>query len=99
MKVKYNGIWYSDVYQYSNGCILIKELGQAFDPEDLQAFDLEKKLKHPPLGVMPKGAFRKKVDQERLRDLQDAIARYYNADLPIRIEWIEEYNELIIKEK
>lgn len=51
----------------------------------------------PPLGVIPKDIYHKKVDQQRLRDLQDAIARYYNADLPIDIEWIKEYNELITK--
>lgn len=38
------------------------EITVCITKEDLQAFDLEKKLKHPPLGVMPKGAFRKKVD-------------------------------------
>ena len=36
MKAKYNGTWYNDVYQYSNGCILIKELGKAFDPDELE---------------------------------------------------------------
>lgn len=97
MKARYNGTWYNDVYQYSNGCILIKELGKAFNQEELECISTEKQPKRPPLGIMPKGIFRKKVDQERLRNLQDVIARYYNADLPIKIEWIEEYNELITK--
>lgn len=99
MKVKYNGVWYDDVYQYSNGCILIKELGRAFNQEDMECIGTEKQSKRPPLGIMPKDIFRKKVDQERLGSLQDVIARYYNADLPIKIEWIEEYNELISNKK
>jgi hypothetical protein len=45
----------------------------------------------PPLGLTP----RKFHSEERLRDVQGAIARYYDAELKIPIEWIEEYNELI----
>lgn len=43
MRAKYNGIWYNDVYQYRNGCILIKELGRAFNPEDLEAIIMDNK--------------------------------------------------------
>ena len=58
-----------------------------------------KKLSKPPLGVMPKNIYYQKVYKERLSDLCGAISRYYNSGLPIRIEWIEEYNELITKIK
>lgn len=44
MKVKYNGIWYNDAHRYSNGCILIKELGKAFYPEEIEYIQDEK---HP----------------------------------------------------
>nr|DAT15495.1 MAG TPA: hypothetical protein [Caudoviricetes sp.] len=56
-----------------------------------------KKIKRPPLGIMPKDIYYLNADKKRLSDLQDAIARYYNADLPINLEWIKEYNELITK--
>lgn len=42
MKVKYNGIWYNDTHRYSNGCILIKELGKAFYPEEIECIQGEK---------------------------------------------------------
>lgn len=45
----------------------------------------------PPLGVTPKYVW----DLMRLRDLQGAIARRYEAEMPIPIEWVEEYNELV----
>lgn len=43
MKVKYNGTWYNDAYRYSNGCILIKELGKAFYPEEIEYIQDEKR--------------------------------------------------------
>lgn len=58
-----------------------------------------KKIKRPPLGIIPKDIYYLNADKKRLSDLQDAIARYYNADLPINLEWIKEYNELITKIK
>ena len=54
-----------------------------------------KKIKRPPLGIMPKDIYYLNADKKRLSDLQDAIARYYNADLPINLEWIKEYNESV----
>lgn len=35
-------------------------------------------------------------DYKRLNNLLDAINRYIEANLEIPLEWIEEYNELII---
>ena len=58
-----------------------------------------KKIKCPPLGIIPKDIYYLNADKKRLSDLQDVIARYYNADLPINLEWIKEYNELITKIK
>ena len=46
MKAKYNGAWYNDVYQYSNGCILIKELGKAFNQEELECLILGERPEH-----------------------------------------------------
>ena len=48
-------------------------------------------MKRPPIGLKPKWLH----DEQRLKDVRDAIVRYYNADMPIPIKWIEEYNELI----
>ena len=45
----------------------------------------------PPIGLKPKFVNR----FERLQEVRSAIARYYDADMKIPIEWIEEYNELI----
>ena len=47
----------------------------------------------PPLGLTPKEFH----DNNRLRDIWNAIARYFNLGLEIPIEWVEEYNELVIK--
>lgn len=50
-----------------------------------------KKVVMPPIGLKPKFVNR----LERLNEVRGAIARYYEAELKIPIEWIEEYNELI----
>lgn len=52
-------------------------------------------MSKPPLGITPKYIH----DLQRLRELQGAIARYYDVDMPIPIEWIEEYNQLISSAK
>lgn len=44
-----------------------------------------------PIGLKPKWL----VDLERLREIQGAIARYYDVEKAIPVEWIEEYNYLI----
>ena len=49
----------------------------------------------PPLGVLP----RKIHDEYRLEDLSGAISRYIDAQLPVKPEWIEEYNELVKKKE
>jgi hypothetical protein len=45
----------------------------------------------PPLGLKP----RKFVDEDRLREVQGAMVRYYDANKPMPLEWITEYNELV----
>jgi predicted amino acid dehydrogenase len=45
----------------------------------------------PPLGLKP----RKFVDEDRLREVQGAMDRYYYANKPMPLEWITEYNELV----
>ena len=52
--------------------------------------ELEQIVK-PPIGLRPKWV----SDKERLNEVRSAIVRYYDAELKIPIEWIEEYNELI----
>ena len=51
--------------------------------------------KKPPLGITPKTIHQEMVKKERFGDLQRAITRYLENGLPINIEWIKEYNELI----
>ena len=46
---------------------------------------------------MPKDLYYQRIELQRLADLRATISRYYNAGLPIRIEWVEEYNELVVK--
>jgi len=46
-----------------------------------------------PIGIIPKILW----ETKRLEELTKAINRYLNDVQPIPIEWIEEYNELIIK--
>lgn len=48
-----------------------------------------------PLGLTPKKIHDERVKTERFNEVCGAITRYYNAGLKIKIEWIEEYNELI----
>lgn len=45
----------------------------------------------PPIGLRPKWV----SDKERLNEVRSAIVRYYDAELKIPVEWIEEYNQLI----
>lgn len=52
-------------------------------------------MKKPPLGLMPK----KYYEEQRFYEVCSVIARYYEAGLEIRIEWVEEYNEFIKKKK
>jgi hypothetical protein len=49
----------------------------------------------PPLGLIPKRFYDQRVKVERFNEVCGAIARYYDARLKIKIEWIEEYNELL----
>ena len=49
----------------------------------------------PPLGLIPKWIHDKNIKIERYNDVCSAIARYYHARLKIKIEWIEEYNDLV----
>ena len=45
----------------------------------------------PPIGVMPKKLYK----QQRMDDLKGAIDRYKEANKPIPIEWVTEYNQLV----
>tara|TARA_R110001632_G_scaffold82964_1_gene183947 strand:+ start:753 stop:914 length:162 start_codon:yes stop_codon:yes gene_type:complete len=48
-------------------------------------------MKKPPIGLKPK----KYHLLERFNEVRSAIVRYSDAELPIPVEWVEEYNELI----
>ena len=51
----------------------------------------ETELIKPPLGIKPKFIH----DEQRREELKQAINRYFEANKPIPMEWIEEYNELV----
>ena len=44
----------------------------------------------PPIGITPRWL----LDEERAIEIEQAIARYNEADYPIPIEWIQELNEV-----
>jgi len=50
-------------------------------------------LEKPPIGLIPYSIWKDK----RFNDVSAAIARYYNFNLPIPPEWIEEFNVLVLK--
>jgi hypothetical protein len=50
-----------------------------------------KQIVKPPIGLRPKYL----SDIDRFNEVKSAIVRYYDADLKIPIEWIEEYNGFI----
>jgi hypothetical protein len=52
-------------------------------------------IEHPPLGLMPKKLFYEKIQQERFEQLCRVLAKHFNSSKKIKVEWIEEYNELI----
>jgi len=54
-------------------------------------------IEHPPLGLMPKKLFYEKIQLERFEQLCQVIAEYFNRGKKIKVEWIEEHNELIEK--
>lgn len=56
----------------------------------------DKQIVPPPIGLKPKEVYYNKVAADRLSDICGAISRYYNAGLEINIEWIKEYNDLIV---
>jgi hypothetical protein len=47
---------------------------------------------NPPLGIIPKKIWK----EQRLGGLRDAIDRYLEANQRVPVEWIEEYNELLV---
>jgi hypothetical protein len=48
-----------------------------------------------PLGIMPKKLFYENIQRERFEQLCRVITEYFNRGEKIKVEWIEEYNELI----
>lgn len=48
-----------------------------------------------PLGITPKKLFYENIQRERFEQLCQVITEYFNRGEKIKVEWIEEYNELI----
>jgi len=49
------------------------------------------KVTEPPIGLTPKFVNR----LQRLDEVRGAMKRYFDAELKIPVQWVEEYNELI----
>lgn len=45
----------------------------------------------PPLGLTPSFVYKR----ERINEIIEAMNRYIQAEYPIPVKWIEEYNELV----
>ena len=63
-------------------------------PEEMRAreeFFHQDLPKKPPLGVKPRWLH----EEQRLQDLGGAIFRYLSDKMPIQIDWVEEYNEIL----
>jgi len=45
----------------------------------------------PPIGLRPRYI----AEEKRLKEIKNAIARYWKANLTIPVEWIQEYNYYI----
>jgi len=54
---------------------------------------MEESQPKPPVGLIPKHIW----TAQRLNAIWEAIERYRAVDKEIPIEWIQEYNQLIIK--
>lgn len=52
---------------------------------------METEINRPPLGLIPKWI----RQEERLKEVKEAMLRYLDANLEIPTEWGEEYEELI----
>lgn len=50
-------------------------------------------IQKPPLGIMP----RKLWEEKRLDDLRQAITLFAEHNRPVPVEWVEEYNELLLR--
>lgn len=50
-----------------------------------------KRAKIPPVGPIPTFIYQEK----RINDLKEAIIRYLDANYPVQIPWIKEYNTLV----
>lgn len=55
---------------------------------------LDENLK-PPLGLLRRSAWTKRVRNERIGDIIQAMGRYSNAGKPVPDEWLSELNDLI----
>ena len=49
-----------------------------------------REVKKPPIGITPRWL----LDEERAIEIEQAIARYNEADYSIPVEWIQELNEV-----
>jgi hypothetical protein len=49
----------------------------------------------PPLGILPKDVFFRDIKIERFEQIKRTISNYMISNMVVKIEWIEEYNELL----
>lgn len=47
-------------------------------------------VKKPPLGIMPRDIYERKMHKERADDIMEAMIRYSEAEKVVPTEWVEE---------
>jgi len=52
-------------------------------------------INKPPLGLIPKDVFFRDLKIERLEQIKKVVSNYMISNNRIKLEWIEEYNELL----
>lgn len=61
------------------------EAGYHEDPNEVKA--------KPPLGIAPRNIAEQMFNESRIREIVEAMNRYYDADMPIPQAWTEELKE------
>lgn len=55
----------------------------------------ERIVERPPIEMQSKASYTQAVNEERFNEVCGAIARYWDQRLPIPLDWVQEYNDLL----
>ena len=65
------------------------------EEEILKNKETKCKAMKPEIGLMPKELYYERIKTERFNDVCNKISIFMHAKLKIKVEWIEEYNDLV----